>query len=354
MIRRFISRRLVLGIVISSVVFAAAPAAQPSTTIVMSGLDNPRGLAIGPEGALYVAEAGRGGTGHCQFFPGVGQTRCYGPSGAVSRLWRGEQTRVLTGLPSHANAAGEANGPNDISFQGLGGTYVTIGFGGTPEEREGFGPAGALFGTLVRAPAFGRPRMVADLVQYEADNNPDGGVVDSNVFGLLAGPGARLVTDAGGNSIIRIGANGDMSTLATLPTRSTGRPTDAVPTAIVRGPDGAYYISELSGRPFTAGAARIYRLVPGEEPTIFLTGFKTAIDLDFGPDGSLYVLEHASGQVFFGGPGRVIRVAPDGSRTDVVTGLRRPTSVVVDRDGTIYVTNFGVSVGIGEVWKVVQ
>jgi glucose/arabinose dehydrogenase len=122
----------------------------------------------------------------------------------------------------------------------------------------------------------------------------------------------------------------------------------------VKGPDGAYYVSELTGAPFAAGTARIYRLVPGEEPTIFLTGFKTVIDLDFGPDGSLYVLEHASGPVFFGGPGRVIRVAPDGTRIDAVTGLTRPTSVAVDRDGTIYVTNRGISVGIGEVWRIEQ
>jgi hypothetical protein len=30
-------------------------------TVVASGLDGPRGLKFGPDGALYVAEAGRGG-----------------------------------------------------------------------------------------------------------------------------------------------------------------------------------------------------------------------------------------------------------------------------------------------------
>jgi DNA-binding beta-propeller fold protein YncE len=356
--RRISGTQVILAVILAWTALAATPAAGPGVpgaltrTVVMSGLDNPRGLAIGPAGAIYVAEAGRGGAGPCVFLAGVAQIRCYGPTGAISRLWRGQQERVLTGLPSHASAAGEANGPNDISVQGLGGTYITIGLGGTPQERAQFGPAGASFGTLVRAPAFGPVRVIADLVQYEADNNPDGGPVDSNVFGLLGDPGARIVTDAGGNSIIGIGANGDLSTLAVLPARASGRPTDAVPTSIVKGPDGAYYIGELSGVPFTAGAARIYRMVPGEAPTIFLTGFKTIIDLAFGPDGGLYVLEHASGPMFFPLPGKIIRVDPDGTRTVVVDGLNRPTSLVVDDDGTIYVTNNGVSVGIGEVLKI--
>ena len=38
-----------------------APCPLDSTlTCVMTGLDSPRGLAFGPEGALYVAEAGAG------------------------------------------------------------------------------------------------------------------------------------------------------------------------------------------------------------------------------------------------------------------------------------------------------
>src|SRR5215472_4543614 len=40
---------------------------NPSLTCVMSGLDNPRGMAFGPQGALYVAEAGRGPAVHVCF-----------------------------------------------------------------------------------------------------------------------------------------------------------------------------------------------------------------------------------------------------------------------------------------------
>ena len=194
-------------------------------------------------------------------------------------------------------------------------------------------------------------RVIADLAAYEAAVNPGGGPIDSNPFGVLAIPGARLVTDAGANALLEVKANGDISTVAVFPSRPV-RSTDAVPTAVVVGPDGAYYVSELSGMPFDAGAARVYRVVSGQTPTVFLDGFKTIIDLSFGPDGSLYLLEHASSPTFFGGFGRVLRIATDGARSIVVDGLIRPTSVLVDSDGTVYVTNRGVSIGTGEVVRI--
>jgi hypothetical protein len=320
-----------------------------AVTVVMSGLDNPRGLAFGPEGALYVAEAGRGGSGPCQVLMAV--LRCYGATGAVSRYWNGTQERVATGLPSYAAGDGSATGPHDISFQGRGGAFITIGLAGDPRTaRSGFGPGGELFGTLVQAPASGRWRVVADISAYEVTANPDGNVIDTNPYGILAEPSQQIVTDAGGNSLLRVGANGDISTLAVFPARPA-RTTDAVPTAVVRGPDGAYYVSELTGAPFTEGAARVYRVVPGEAPTVFLSGFKTIIDLTFGPDGSLYVLQHATG-AGFSGPGQLIRVAADNTRTVVVSDLTRPASVVVDDDGTIFISNRGISVGTGEVLRI--
>src|ERR1700675_4957513 len=40
----------------------AQPAVEPTPFILASGLDGPRGLRFGPDGYLYVAEAGTGGT----------------------------------------------------------------------------------------------------------------------------------------------------------------------------------------------------------------------------------------------------------------------------------------------------
>src|SRR5262249_43535178 len=268
----------------------------------------------------------------------------------VSRFWHGQQERIATGLPSLIAPDG-ATGPNDISFQGRGNAFVTVGWGSNPLRRAELGQVGAGFAQLVRLQPNGNWQYASDLRAYEAAMNPGGGPLDSNPFGLLAEAADQVLLDAGGNSLLRIAANGDVSALAEFPSRDDGRPTDAVPTCVSRGPDGAYYVGELTGVPFAAGAARIYRVVPGQAPEVVHTGFKTIIDLDFVPHGTLYVLQHATGP-FLSGNGALIRIAPDGTRTPIeVEGLAfiRPTSVLVADDGAIYVSNRGVSVGTGEV-----
>jgi hypothetical protein len=146
--------------------------------------------------------------------------------------------------------------------------------------------------------------------------------------------------------------------------------TDAVPTTVVKGPDGAYYVAELTGVPFVAGKANIYRVVAGETPPVLLTsdacigGFKMIIDMDFDSQGNLYVLQHATGATQQGGPGVLIRVAPDttksdacsqyaaGARTTLVSGLTRPTSVVAGSDGALYISNRGNSAAVGQVIRI--
>ena len=355
--KRMVSILFFAAAVVALATASGRATAEPGATVVMNGLDNPRGLAFGPEGALYVAEAGRGdigeGDGPCTVVS-AGQF-CYGATGAVSRFWHGEQQRVVVGLPSFANAAGRAEGPNDIAMLGVGRAFVTIGLESSPLLRDRLAaehPEWAGFARLVRVLPDGAWSFVADLGTYEEQANPEPRVVDSNPFGLLALPGANVVADAGGNDLLRVDANGDISPLAVLPPVPQANDHDAVPTSVVLGPDGAYYVGQLTGVPFVDGAASIYRVVPGQAPEIDRSGFKAIIDIAFDPQGNLYVLQHATGLTGLNLPGELIRVTPDGSRTTVIGGLDRPTSVAVGPDGALYVTNHGLSVGSGEVLRI--
>jgi hypothetical protein len=85
---------------------------------------------------------------------------------------------------------------------------------------------------------------------------------------------------------------------------------------------------------------------------VYAAGFTQITDLDWGADGSLYVLQHASAP-FFNGPGSVIRIAPGGVRTTVAMGLSHPAGLVVGRDGALYVSNNSDKAGIGEVLRIV-
>jgi sugar lactone lactonase YvrE len=350
------------------------PAAATTWTVVVSGLDNPRGVAFGPEGALYIAQAGSGGDGACG--PGPEGTRCYGDTGAITRydLRSGGVTDVVTGLPSLATEDGQmfAIGPNDLSLQGRGNLFFTIGFGGDPGTREQvFGADGAKLATLGRATPDGKWTLLSDLGLFEADNNPTGDEEDSNPYGILALAGKQVVADAGANALLEIRANGAVAPLATfadgmadappflgLPP-GTQIPMDTVPTSVAVGPDGDYYVGQLTGFPFPVGAANIYRVpAGGGAPQVFATGFTHIVDLTFGPDGSLYVVEIAKNGLlaaFEDGDwtGALIRIAPNGTRTELVPGaLTAPGGVAVGSDGALYVTNNSIYSGSGELIRI--
>jgi hypothetical protein len=339
---------------------SAAAHRDKAPEVVASGLDNPRDLDVDASGTVYVTEAGRGGSGPC--IPGEMGTVCVGASGAVTQIRDGVQQRVLDGLPSIAPPSGEqALGPSDIFLRRWGGAYLTVGLGANPAVRAQLGELGPAFGQLYKISRFGKVRAVADISAYEAAANPDGGALDSNPNSVTQADHRTYVVDAGGNDLLRVRRSGEISTVAVFPDRLLNAPpgmglppqvpVQAVPTNVVVGPDGALYVSQLTGFPFIPGAARIYRVVPGSAPEIYADGLTNVTDLAFDRHGNLYVVEIAANGLASGDPtGALIKIRPDGSRQTVLSeGLVNPYGVAIGPHGEIYVSNHGASPGVGEV-----
>ncbi len=130
----------------------------------------------------------------------------------------------------------------------------------------------------------------------------------------------------------------------------------AVPTSVALGPDGDYYVGQLTGGPFRVGVANVYRVpASGGPPVVAYSDFTNIIDIAFGPDGSLYVLEIAQNAIpNFGAGGKIVRIFPGGARTTILAGppLIAPGGIVVDGVGTMYVTVNSTSGTAGAVWRI--
>jgi sugar lactone lactonase YvrE len=358
------------GVVVAAGVLSSAIAHAATLQVVASGLNNPRGLDFAPNGALYIAEAGTGGSGPT-VTSGDGALLHFGLSGSITRLFKGTQQRIVTGLPSLANAQqGGAIGPSDISFGPLGNAAVTIGLGQNPAVRSNtLGAAGAAMGTVWQMNQNGQMKLVADIAAFEGQADPDGAGPDSNPNGVLNDrAGALYVADAGGNTLLEVSAKGTVSVVAVFPARTVTTPPflpqppfpaqlsmQAVPTNVVRGPDGAFYVSQLTGFPFPAGGARIYRVVVGAAPEIYATGFTNIIDLEFDSAGNLYVLEiDRNGLLAPEVTGRLARVNAVTHTVDTVAaeGLVMPGGLAIGPDGAIYVSNFSTAAAVGQVVRI--
>lgn len=330
---------------------SAAPLIFAET--VMTGLANPRGMTFGPDGALYVAEAGSGGSGPT-FTSGSGAVVGYGQSGAISRYQSGTHTRIAEDLPSVAPTGGaQAEGAQDVAFDAAGTLYATIGLGANPAVRgnELTGQAGAeLLGTVVTIEA-GTPQLFADIAAFEAANNPDGVVPDSNPFSLVATGSGFLVTDAGGNAVLSLDSTGTTITVeAVLPptpnplSPGLGGPTyQAVPTGAALDPSGVLYFGQLTGFPFVEDAANVFSL-DGSPFSIFASGFTNLIDIGFGADGTLFALELDSDSLL--GPnstGALYAVGAGGSKELLYADLLNPTGFTIGGDGDFYVAINGFS-----------
>jgi hypothetical protein len=334
-----------------------------TVTTFATGLNNPRGLKFGPDGKLYVAEGGTGGTGSTQgqcdqVIPPVGPYTS-GYTARISKIGRwGTRTTVVDNLPSSQTspALGSlVSGVADVAFIGHTLYAVLAGAGcshGIPDVPNG----------VIRVNRDGTWKLVADLSAFlaahpvaqpeEDDFEPDG-----TFYSMVAVRGELYAVEPNHGEIDRItprrGGDGLVHRLIDV-SATQGH---VVPTVLAY--HGDFYVSNLTTFPLVPGAATIFQVTPSGHIARTFGNLTGVLGIAFDRWGGLYALENTVCPTAdpcgpTPGTGAVVRVKRNGDVETVVSGLMFPTGMTMGPDGALYVSvnGFGFPPGAGEVARI--
>ena len=378
--RNTLSRRLgqvclvAAVLVLGGVLVAAAGAVPPPTvTTVVSGLDNPRDLAFGPDGSLYVAEAGHGGP-EC-FGGGEEGTTCVGFTSQISKIDIGGGTfaPIVTGFVSTAGDDGSfATGIDGVSVSRSGSIFgiETGSADSVPDSIPGVSSstiqrAKAELGRLLVDPP-GRVSIVADVGDRDFEwsagnaNLVPGQFPDANPYGVFAlNDGEVWVVDAGANTLdrVQIGPGGRWNSIGIAAFVPNPPSSDSVPTCVDRGPDGALYIGILTGGGNVPGASIVYRYTPQSGLTQWATGLTAVTGCGFAPNGTFYAVEFSTLGLDNAAPGTgaLVAVPPHSiSPTLIAGGFSFPGGFAAGPDGSLYFSNWSIAPASWGTGSVVQ
>ena len=365
---RYIGVALLLVAPVAAISAPAEAGGAATVSVVATGLNNPRGLTLGPDGQLYVAEGGKGGTsmntvGQCQQLPPpVGPETSDGNSASISRVnpSTGEVTRIVTNLPSSQFSVvvgGLVSGVSDVAFV-RGTLYAMISGAGCSHGLAGTNNA------IIRVNPDGTTSQITNLSAFLATHpvaNPEPAVPpgdfdpDGTWYSMAVKGDALYALEPNHQEMDRIEtANGHISRVVDF-SKTFVAPQDwRGPTAIVRH-GGAFFVGTLMPFPVVPGSAQVFKVNPGGRFQLFAGGLTTILGLTFDSSGRLYILEtsDAAGEPT-PGAGDIVRINTDGSRQTIASGLNLPTAIALGPDGNLYVSNngYGFPPGFGQIVKV--
>lgn len=288
-------------------------AAGPQGDLLAGGLLGSVGAAIGPDGALYVAEGA------------VGQIR------RVS-LANGSPSVFAANLPIQVIPLGGVIG---VAFHGQTAyALVTL-----------VHPFGAGVDGIYRIEADGSYTIIADLGAFSVANPPPPGFdyfVDSGLhFAIEAVDDGFLVSDGHLNRVLHVTLAGAIRVVEQFG--------NVAPAGLIE-QDNVIYMAEVGPVPHDAGDGRI-EAFSWFEPRLVAAGMPMIVDVAMGDQGRLFAL--SQGDFAGGNPGdpaapdtgRLLEVRPDGTFRVLAEGIDRPSAVNVHGPHAIVVTL------TGEVWR---
>ena len=318
-----------------------------------TGLNHPRGLKFGPDGNLYVAEAGTGPTASCRTQSCVAlQPAVFSPyfgcptGGRISRIdpSSGNRVTVVDNLPTSSGTNGDVFGPADVAFMDNTLYVLQGGAGcghGVPSSTNG----------IYRINSNGSHTMIADLGTWSvahpgANNEPDDYTPEGNWYSMTVAENNFYALEPNHGNFVKVSLDGNIQLVADI-SASEGH---IVPTALAY--KGNFYVGNLGVFPIT-GNCSIFKITPSGNIKKIATGFSAILGLVMDKNSNIYVLEMTAGFPFpTPGAGRIRKIDPNGTVEDVISGLKFPTAMTMGPDGNLYVSGWGFGPPLGEIVKV--